>query len=461
MTSFNLQNHFALFVSSSNPQIFKFSVFCLPSSVLNVPKHHSGYFGYICKNKRLLPLSADFFIARRILSKGKANFSRPVIRIAILSIALGLIVMFVAIAILTGFQKQVRQKVIGFGGHIQISHFDENTSYELQPISTHQEFYPSLDKVPGIRHIQVYALKAGIIKTSSQIQGIVLKGVGSDFDWSFFGNRIVKGTYLHVTDTARSNDVIISKKLASLLQLRLHDDLRVYFLSGNTTLGRKFRICGIYETGLEEFDKLYILCDIRQIQKLNNWNPDQVAGFEVLIDDFHDIDRLGKYVYKRIGFSLDAKTIKQLYPQIFDWLDLQDINVLIILILMILVAGITMISTLLIIILERTGMIGILKALGMRNPGIRRIFMINAVYITGIGMFWGNIVGLGLCFLQLRFGIITLPQESYYVSVVPINLDPLNILLLNAVTLVICTVMLIVPSYIVTKVSPVRAIRFA
>lgn len=405
-------------------------------------------------------MSADRFIAARILSPDKTNFSHPIVRIAILSIALGMTVMFVSIAILTGFQKQIREKVIGFGAHIQITHYDENSSFEPRPISIKQTFYPNLEKVKGIRHIQVYANKAGIIKTKDQIQGVVLKGIGKDYDWSFFKDKIIEGTYFHLPDTGKTNDILISKSLASILKLKVNEDLRMYFISGSQTLGRKFHISGIFETGLEELDNMYVIGDIRHIQKLNSWSTDQVGGFEVLLDNFKDLDRLEKYVYRTIGFSLDATTIRQLYPQIFDWLDLQDINVLIILILMVLVAGITMISTLLILILERTNMIGILKALGMRNIKIRKIFLYNAIYIIGIGLFWGNLVGATLCLIQLKFGVITLPQESYYVSVVPINLNLLNIVFLNAGTLIVCLLMLLLPSYIITRVSPVKAILF-
>ena len=406
-------------------------------------------------------MNTEYFIARRILSHDKANFSRPIVRISILSIGVGLTVMFVAIAILTGFQKQIREKVSGFGAHIQISRYDENVSMEAKPISTQQEFLPAFAKTKGIRHIQTYATKAGIIKTKDQIQGIMLKGIGKDFDPSFFSNKIVQGKMIKLPDTGKTNDVMISKNLSDLLQIKLHDDLRMYFISGNNMLGRKFKVAGIYETGLEEFDKIYILCDIQHIQRLNNWKADEVGGFEITLNDFNDIERLGKYVYQRTGFSLDAKTIKQLYPQIFDWLDLQDINVLIILILMILIAGITMISTLLILILDRTNMIGILKALGMTNSSVRKIFLTKAVYIIGQGLCWGNVIGFGLCLLQKQFGLITLPQESYYVSVVPINLDPMNILLLNGCVLGICILMLIIPSYIISKISPVKAIRFS
>jgi lipoprotein-releasing system permease protein len=422
----------------------------------------SRFFNLMCTFAiKPAPLNTELFIARRILSKNKASFSRPSVRIAILSIGLGLTVMFVAVAILTGFQKEVREKVIGFGAHIQISHYDENSSLETKPISMHQDFYPSLQTVKGIRHIQVYATKAGIIKTADQIQGIVLKGIGPDYDPSFFSNKIIAGGFIHLSDTGKTNDVMISKNLAAMLKLRLHDDIRMYFISGTTTLGRKFHIAGIYETGLEEFDKVYVLCDIRHIQKLNNWQPDEVGGFEVILDNFNDLDKMGRMVYRKIGMTLDAKTVRDLYPQIFDWLDLQDINVLIILVLMVLVSGITMISTLLILILERTNMIGILKALGMSNGGIRRVFLINAAYIIGQGLFWGNLVGATLCILQQRYGIMTLPQESYYVSLVPVNLDLLNILLLNAGTVVVCLAMLLLPSFVTSRISPVNAIRFS
>ncbi|MFC2102017.1 ABC transporter permease [Bacteroidota bacterium] len=405
-------------------------------------------------------MNTELFIAKRMVAQNRANFSRPIVIIAIISIALGLSVMFLSIAILSGFQKEIREKVIGFGGHIQITSFEENQSFEPKPIRKDQEFLPSLTNLKGIKHIQVFATKAGIIKTDDQIQGVVLKGVGSDFDWSFFDKKIKEGRHFQPTDTSRTDEVIVSRKLCNLLNLKLNDDLRMYFIAGNNVLGRKFSIVGIYETGLEEFDNMYILGDIHHIRRLNNWGPDDVGGLEILIDDFAEIDNLGKSVYQSIGFSLDATTIKQLYPQLFDWLALQDINVLIILILMILVAGITMISTLLILILERTNTIGVLKALGMNNRSVRRIFLYQSVFIIGFGILFGNITGFGLSLLQKHFGLATLPQESYYMAVVPIHLDGINILLLNLGTLVVCYLMLIIPSMIITRITPIKAIRF-
>ena len=371
--------------------------------------------------------------------------------------------MIISIAIVTGFQKQIKEKVIGFGSHITITNFEVNSSYEATPLDQNQAFYPFLDTVDGIRHIQIFANKAGIIKTEDQIEGVIFKGVGSDYDWSFFKDKIIEGKYFTISDSIKSNDVIISKSLANRLKLKVGDPLRMYFVIQDEIQprGRKFDICGIYETGLEEFDKLYVLGDIYHIRKLNKWENNEVGGFEVLIDDFDQIDKMGELVYHLVGYDLNSQTIKQMQPQIFEWLSLHDMNVIVIIALMVLVAGITMISTLLILIIEKTNMIGMLKALGSKNISIRKIFVYNAVYIIGKGLIWGNAIALGLCFLQLKTGIFKLNQESYYVSEVPVNLQLSHFLFINAGTLIVCILMLIVPTYIITKISPVKAIRFS
>jgi len=345
-------------------------------------------------------MNFELFVARRIVSKSGANFSRPIIRIAVVSIILGLAVMIVSVAIVTGFQRQIQEKIIGFGSHIQILRYDSNLSLETEPVSTNQEFYPGLTEVDGIRHIQVFGIKAGLLKTEEQIQGVVLKGIGSDYDWSFFKEKLVEGQPVIVNDSTKSDDVLISRNFASKLKLKLGDDIRMYFIIDNITRGRKFKIAGIYETGLEDFDNTFVIGDIKHIQKLNNWEENQVTGFEVIIDDFDRLDELGEYIYNTIGYDLDARSIKHIYPQIFDWLSLQDMNVIIILALMVMVAAITMISTLLILILERTNMIGVLKALGSKNWSVRKIFLYNAMYIIGKGLLWGNIVGIAICLLQ-------------------------------------------------------------
>jgi lipoprotein-releasing system permease protein len=406
-------------------------------------------------------LNTEFFISRRITAKNQSeSFSRPAVRIAIISIALGIAVMIISVAIVTGFKNQISEKVIGFGSHIQITNYDANASLEAKPIEKNQPFYPSMNNAEGIRHIQVFANKAGIIKTDDEIQGVILKGVGSDFDWDFFKDKIISGKSFIVKDCTKTNDILISKIIAQKLKLKVGEDFIMHFIQDPPRM-RKFKITGIYETGMEEFDKLYVIGDIYHVQKLNDWTQNQVAGFEVLIKDFSKLDEMSAYVYDNIGYNLNSKTIKELYPQVFDWLKLQDMNVYIILILMVLVAGINMISTLLILILERTNMIGILKALGAKNWSIRKIFLYNASYLIGRGLIWGNIIGIALCIIQLKTGFITLPQESYYVSVVPINLNLLHIILINVGSLIICLLMMIIPSYIVTKITPVKAIRFS
>jgi len=405
-------------------------------------------------------MNIEQFIARRLIKGGAGSFSAPVIRIAIVSVALGIAVMIVSIAIVTGFQKQIREKIVGFGSHIQIAKFDSNNSFEFEPVSKNQTFYKEIKKTKGIRNIQVFATKAGIIKTSEQIQGVVFKGVGEDFDWSFFSDKLVQGKAFSTLDTVANDSVIISQNLADLLKIKLGEPLRMYFIIDNVTRARRFNVSGIYNTGLAEFDLKFILGDIRQIQKLNDWSSDSVSGFDIYIDNFSELDNMGKAVYKSAGYEMNARTIRDLYPQMFDWLDLQDMNVIIILVLMVLVSGMAMISTLLILILERTSMIGVLKALGARNLSIRRIFLYNAAYIIGKGMLYGNIAGISICLLQSGFNIVSLPQESYFMSVVPINLNVFHILLLNAGTLTACTLMLLLPSFVITRISPVKAIRF-
>lgn len=408
-------------------------------------------------------MNTELFIARRIISRNKANFSRPIVRIGILSIALGVAVMIVAVAIVTGFQKEIRNKVIGFGGHIVISNYDENVSMESSPVSTNQAFYPSLEQDDGVRHIQVFGTKAGIIKTDEEIQGVVLKGVGSDFDWSFFNDKIIRGAAIQVSDTGKTNDILVSENLSLKLKLDTGQSLLMFFINQEQAQPsvRKFRISGIYNTGLEEFDKVYVLGDIKHIQRLNNWDSTQVGGFEVLIDDFSELDKITESVYNRIGYDLNCKSIKEMYPQIFDWLGFQDVNVTIIIVMMVIVAAINMISALLILIIEKTTLIGILKALGMRNWSIRKVFLYNATYLIFRGLIWGNIIALVLCFIQKFFGIIKLDPASYYVREVPINLDVWNILLINFGTIAVCVFVLIIPTYVVTRITPVRAIRFS
>jgi lipoprotein-releasing system permease protein len=326
-----------------------------------------------------------------------------------------------------------------------------------------QPFYPGLEKIDGIEHIQVFALKAGIIKTKDELQGVVLKGVGPDYDWTFLKHHLITGSTFEVNDTIPSGNILISAVISRKLKLNPGDEVRMYFLSGSETQprGRKFTVSGIYETGLEEFDEVYVIGDLRHIQKLNNWGSDMVSGFEVFIKDFKSLDKMGDLVYKTIGYNLNAETVIQEYPQIFDWLRLMDINVVIILVLMILVAGITIISTLLIMILERTNMIGILKALGIKNSELRRLFVYLTARIIARGLFWGNVIGIGIALIQDWTKVIPLEKESYYISYVPVILNISHILLINAGTFAVCLVMVLIPGYIIGKITPVKAIRFS
>lgn len=408
-------------------------------------------------------MNLEYFISKNIIKGDQRSkkFTKPIIRISITAIALGLTVMIVAVSIVSGFQREIRNKVIGFGSHIQITSYDSQNTHEASPISKTQDFYPSLDTVQGIKHIQVFATKAGIIKTNEEIYGVVVKGIGSDFDWSFFEKNLIEGEVVKVEDGKLGNGILISETIANKMKLKVGDKTYVYFIQQNGQLRPKdFVVKGIYQSGLEQFDNLYVITNIAHIQKRNGWSENQVGGFEVLIENYKDLDKLDQYVYDNIGYELNSTTIVRQNPDIFNWLELQDLNVVVIIMLMVVVAVINIISALLILILERTNMIGILKALGMPNWNVRKIFMYNALYLIVKGLAWGNVVGLALCLLQLQFGFLKLPQESYYVSEVPIKFDWMYILILNLGTLLVCALMLIIPSYVITKISPIKAIRF-
>jgi lipoprotein-releasing system permease protein len=412
-------------------------------------------------------MNLPYFIAQHLI-KGRregTSFSRPINVIAVIGIALGLAVMILAVSILTGFKQQIREKVVGFGSNIQIVNFDSNLSYETAPINKNQDFIPKLENIKGISHIQVFATKAGIIKTDEEIQGVVLKGIGSDFDWSYFNSNMVDGSVFTVTDSARTDNVIISKKISDMLRLRTGDSFAMHFVQDPPRM-RKFTVCGIYETSLEEFDKIYVFCDIGHIRRLNGWTDNQISGFEIFIDDFDKLDEITDSVYyatykiEEDKEKVKVTNIRSKYPQIFDWLDFQDLNVVIIILLMIVVAGFNMISGLLILILEKTNMIGILKALGSEDVTIRRVFLYQAAYLISKGMFWGNIIGIGLAVIQLKTGLITLDPSSYYIKTVPVNLDLIHIILLNAGTLAAILFMLLVPSKLISRITPVKAIRY-
>lgn len=408
-------------------------------------------------------MNTSWFIARRLLQSNKESkkLSTPIVRIAIGGIALGVCVMLVSMAIVTGFQQEIRAKVIGFGAHIQIGLFDANHSFEAQPIESNPDFLKDLKKNKEIRHIQTFATKAGIIKTERAIEGVLFKGVDAQFDWSFFKKHLVEGRLPNLNDTARSLEILISKAQSKALKLKPGDKLLMYFVQ-DPPKTRKFTISGLYDTGLGEndFDKLLVLGDIRVVQQLNNWSASQISGFELYITDFNRLKEVDEVVYQTIPNDLNSASIASRYPQIFGWLELMDTNVYIIISLMLLVSLINMITSLLIMILEKTKMIGLLKTLGGSNQFVSNIFLKQALILTTQGVIIGNIIGITLCLLQKKFEFFTLNQETYYLKIVPIQLDIIPVLLLNLLVFTISFAALLLPTFIINRIKPASAIKF-
>jgi lipoprotein-releasing system permease protein len=410
-------------------------------------------------------LNLEYFIAKRLITAKdyKSSISAPIIKIAISAIAIGMIMMIVSIATGIGLQQKIRDKISAFNGHIIISNYDNNQSdVTLIPISKKQDFYPKFTSVSGISHIQAIATKAGIIRTETAFEGVILKGVGKDYQWNSIKEYLVSGK-LPDFSKELNQEVLISQFLAKRLNLKVGDSFNTFFIkeSQNKLPNiRRFKITGIFNSGFQEFDATYLIGDIRHLQRINKWSPDQVGAFEVFVDDFNTIQETGEQVYAQTSSTLDTKTIIEKYSYIFEWLQLFDFNIIVILAVMILVATINMVVALLVLILERTQMIGILKALGTNNWSVRKIFLYNAFYLIVRGLFWGNLIGISLLLIQQHFGVIKLNPENYYVNQAPVYLNWGYIALLNALTVVVCFLVLLIPSYIITKISPVKAIRF-
>ena len=415
----------------------------------------------------------ELFIARKVhfsQTSGDRKTLPPAVRIAIIGIALGLATMILSVAIITGFKKEVRDKVIGFGAHIRITNFDGNSSYATTPIMVDDSLLQELFTFPGIRHVERFATIPGMIKTQNDAQGIVLKGIDEHFDWTFLRDHLKKGDIIAVSPDTISTDVVISRYLADLLELKCEDTFLAYFLQNfemDQARARRFTIRGIYETGFIDYDKIFVYADIKQVRRLNGWDDDAVSGLELLVNDYNHLNEIADQLYFHLverqdseGNTYYAQSIKELNPMIFNWLDILDINVVIILVLMMAVSGFTMISGLLIIILERTNMIGILKALGQRNRSIRSVFLYISFFLIGRGMIWGNVIGLIICFVQSFFQLIKLDASVYYLDAVPIDLNFANWFLINMGALVVSLLMMLAPSYLITKINPARTIRF-
>ncbi|MFL2569151.1 MAG: ABC transporter permease [Flavobacteriales bacterium] len=404
-------------------------------------------------------MNVSFFIAQRLIGKNEHRFSRPVIRIAITAIALSLTVMLMSLAIIKGFQNEITDKVIGFTSHIQVTNLSNGNSYESTLLKHTDSLKLSLSKIEGIKHIQSYATKAGIIKTDNEIQGVVLKGVSSDFDSTFIKNILTEGKILSFGRLKRSNKVLISQTIANQLNLNIGDGFQMYFIQQPIRV-RQFKIAGIYDSGVAEFDEMLVLGDIEHIQKLNKWSANDVGGLEIQLHNFEDLEKINQEVYSKIGFDLNARTVIDNNPQLFDWLDLQNMNVRVILILILIVGAINMITALFILILEQSQLIGTLKALGSQNWHIRKVFIYHSLYLILRGMFWGNLIGLTICWIQKQFQILELDKSTYYMSYVPIDINIAHILALNIGTFIVCWLMLIIPSYLISKINPIKAIRF-
>ncbi|MFK2819749.1 FtsX-like permease family protein [Flavobacteriaceae sp. LMIT009] len=410
-------------------------------------------------------MNFEYFIAKRIIGSKtyKSSVSAPIIKIGIAAIAIGMIVMMIAIATGIGLQQKIRDKAVAFNGHITIQEFNSNLSDESQmPISTNQDFYPEFNSVEGIRHIQGVATKFGLIRTETDFEGTILKGVGSDFKWDYFEEFLVAGQLPNFGE-GTSNDVLISAYLANRLQFEVGESFQMLFSREDTNRPpfiRQFRIVGIFNSGFQELDETYLIGDINHVRFFNKWEDNEVGNFEVFLEDYSELREKEEEIYQNISSFFTSKTVEDRYASVFEWISVFDKNIYGIIGIMIIVAGINMITALLVLILERTQMIGVLKALGTNNWSIRKLFLYNASYLVVLGLFWGNLIGLTILLSQKYFKLFPLDPSVYYVTEAPVYINIGYIISLNVGTFLLCMIMLLIPSYVITKISPVKAMRF-
>ncbi|MGZ3901227.1 MAG: ABC transporter permease [Bacteroidia bacterium] len=421
-------------------------------------------------------MSVEKFIADKITGseKGKGTISKPIVKIGIIGIVLGVSVMLLTISIVLGFKKAITDKMTGLTTHIAISNINVNPSNEPEPIIISDDTLKMLENIKGISHVQTTAFKNGILKTKTENEGILLKGIDKNYDFNFLKKHIVSGKLPSFSDTMASRDILISQGLSDKLGLNISDKMQVYFISQHQVYdsvaqeiitrseprSRKFIICGIFKTGFADFDDHLTFVDLKQIRTLNYWNNKQVGNYEIKISDFEKLDETKEAITDLLGYNYNVNTVRELYSNIFIWLDKLDINGVIIIVLMILVAVINMITALLILILERTNMVGLVKALGMSNANVRKIFLYISIKLIGKGLLWGNIIGIGLCYLQYYFKLVKLDSETYYVDHVAIDINWMYFLILNAGTFVICILMLFLPTILISKLTPIKTLRF-
>jgi lipoprotein-releasing system permease protein len=369
--------------------------------------------------------------------------------------------MILSVFILSGFKDNISSKVIGFGSHIKITKFNNNQSFENDPIDFNVKIYDEIKSLDFVSHINKYATKAGIIKNDDEIHGVVLKGVSDDYNWGFFKNNLISGEVPNIKDSTKNitDDILISESISNKLNIKLGEELVIYFIQ-NPARVRKFTVSGVYKTALSEFDDITVFADLKHLIKLNNWNNNQIGGYEIKTLDFENVSSYTLEIDELIDFDLKAQSSKELNPQIFDWLRLQDFNVIIILILMLLVGCVNMVTSLLIIILEKSKFIGVLKAIGLSNWNIRKIFIYNSIYILLNGLFWANLVVILFTFFQKRFHLISLDETIYFMNSVPVKFDIFSMFIINLGTIIICYIVLIIPTVLIAKISPAKSIRF-
>ena len=401
----------------------------------------------------------EYFVAKRITFQSRRSFSKLVVRLAVAAIALSLAVMLISIAVIRGFQGEIKQKVISFGSHIQVSSYELTESLRSDPIRLSEGRLDTIRTLPLVKHVQAFANKPGILRAGETIEGVVLRGAGPDFDWSQFQPQILKGEALSWTDSATSDQLLLAQDLADQLNVDTGDRAVMYFVQKPTRV-RKFTISGIFNTGLDDVDEVFALADIRHVRELNNWDSGAVGGYQVRLNSLKATAPAVQALNQLIPAQLQAQSIQEIFPQIFDWLGLLNFNVEIILILMALVASINMITALLIMILERTQFIGLLKALGAANASVMRVFIYNAAFLIGIGILWGNVLGLSLIFLQDTLEVVKLSEASYYLSVVPVYYEWGLFLAINIGAFLFCALSMILPAILVSSVTPVKALRF-
>lgn len=405
--------------------------------------------------------SVEHLLSQRLLKASQGRHTRPIVRLSVAGIAICLTVIILSVSISAGYRQAIEQKVIDMGSHIQIAYNDDNPGYDVRPIEKDPALLKDLKQNPDVSHIQFSATKCGVVKAEEQVEGIVLKGIDATFDWEAFSRNFVKGKKLQLSADTVTKGVLISQTMADKLKLAIGDKLCAYFWTDGRKYDRAFRVSGIYSTGMPEYDERFVLGDIRHVQKINGWTPEQVGCVEVLIKDYDKLDEVGDFVHHSIRYDLRAETIRQVYPAIFEWTDLFDTNVTVLLTITMLICLVTLISTFFIIILEQTSSIGILKSMGMVTARVRKVFMLLGFRIIVAGMLLGNFIGFGLCFLQKYLHIIKLDESSYYVPYVPIEFNALFLLLVNVAVMVICMLVLLIPATFVSKrITPVTAIKF-